>query len=82
MSLPALPTTADARRTAEAVNPLIRDYNGRRTAVAVDDLPADPAVGERWLVNDADATTFWSEVSDGGSNLVPVTWDGSKWRIG
>lgn len=82
MSLPALPNTADTRAITERANVLIRDFNGRRSTVAVVDLPDAPAVGERWMVNDANATTFWSVVAGGGANVVPVTWDGADWRIG
>lgn len=82
MSLPALPSTADQRRIAEAVNPLIRDYNARRSAMVVAALPINPALGEQHMVNDATATTFWSVVAGGGANTVPVRWDGADWRIG
>lgn len=38
--------------------------------------------GVRYMVSNANATTFWSIVAAGGSNTVPVTSDGVNWRIG
>ncbi len=40
------------------------------------------ADGQRRSVTDANATTFFSVVAAGGSNHVPVTCDGTNWRIG
>lgn len=40
------------------------------------------ALGMRALVTDANATTFYSIVAGGGSNVVPVFFDGLAWRIG
>jgi hypothetical protein len=61
---------------------LIRDYNGRRSAVTVAKLPAEPAVGEQWIVTDATAATFGAAVVGGGANVVPVWWNGTAWRTG
>jgi hypothetical protein len=36
----------------------------------------------RYLVTDANATTFGSIVAGGGANIVPVYSDGTNWRIG
>jgi len=82
MALPALATTADQRTISERTNVLIRDYNGRRSAVPAATLPASPAVGERWLVTDAAAPTFGGALTGGGSAVVPVYWDGIIWRTG
>jgi len=38
--------------------------------------------GATAIVTDATATTFNSIVAGGGSNCVPVFYDGSNWRIG
>lgn len=38
--------------------------------------------GVRYLVSDATATAFWTIVVGGGANIVPVTSDGTNWRIG
>lgn len=38
--------------------------------------------GARYMVSDANATTFWSIVAGAGTNLVPVISDGTNWRIG
>lgn len=82
-SLPALFPGADTRAITDRLNALIREYNAARNPVAVDDLPdADKNTGSRRLVNDANATTFWSVVANGGANVVPVTSDGTDWRIG
>jgi hypothetical protein len=82
MALPALPTTADTRTLAERTNVLIRDFNGRRTAVPTAELPASPAVGERWIVTNASSATFNAVLTGGGVNIVPVFWNGSQWRVG
>jgi hypothetical protein len=34
------------------------------------------------MVTDATATTFHSIVAGTGSNIVPVFYDGTNWRIG
>lgn len=45
-------------------------------------LPSDPTQGMRRMVTDANSTTFNAVVAAGGSNIVPVFWNGSSWRIG
>jgi hypothetical protein len=45
-------------------------------------LPASPVKGWVAMVTDATATTFASTVVGGGSNNVPVYYDGTNWRIG
>jgi hypothetical protein len=45
-------------------------------------LPASAVTGTEAYVTDANATTFNSVVAGGGSNKVPVTYDGAAWRIG
>ena len=46
-------------------------------------LPAtNVATGTTAYVTDANATTFHSVVVGGGSNRVPVCFDGTNWRIG
>ncbi|MBV8409115.1 MAG: hypothetical protein JOY64_15910 [Alphaproteobacteria bacterium] len=81
--LPALAPNADRRSITERVNVLGRDYNGRRgNTIAIASLPTKAAIGEQHMVNDATATTFWSVAAGGGSNVVPVRWDGASWRIG
>lgn len=45
-------------------------------------LPTGVAQGTRRMVTNANATTFNSVVAAGGSNVVPVFWDGTNWRIG
>jgi hypothetical protein len=53
-------------------------------AVTVANLPAASASnkGARRFVSDATVTTFWSVVAGSGGNTVPVTSDGTNWRIG
>jgi hypothetical protein len=38
--------------------------------------------GVRYVVTDANATTFNSVVAGGGANIVPVFSNGTTWRIG
>lgn len=38
--------------------------------------------GIRYIVTDANATTFMSTVASGGSNIVPVFSNGTNWKIG
>lgn len=45
-------------------------------------LPGATSAGRRCFVSDATATTFYSVVTGGGSNFVPVFSDGTTWRIG
>ena len=45
-------------------------------------LPATPAQGDVAMVTDATANTFHSVVAGTGSNIVPVFFDGTNWRIG
>lgn len=52
-----------------------------RRSFTVATLPAAPAVGAAAFVTDATATTFASTVVGGGSNKVPVYYDGA-WKIG
>jgi len=45
-------------------------------------LPTSPVKGWTAMVTDASATTFASTVVGGGSNNVPVYYDGTNWKIG
>lgn len=45
-------------------------------------LASSAVAGERDFVTDATSTTFNSIVAGGGGNSVPVTYDGSNWRVG
>jgi hypothetical protein len=45
-------------------------------------LPGSPVKGWVAMVTDANATTFASTVVGGGSNNVPVYYDGTNWKIG
>jgi len=45
-------------------------------------LPGSPVKGWTAMVTDANATTFASIVAGGGSNNVPVYYDGTNWKIG
>lgn len=44
--------------------------------------PVSTLAGSRLFVKDATATTFYSIVSGGGADTVPVFCDGTDWRIG
>lgn len=50
-------------------------------ACLVSELPTATA-GVRGFVTDANATTFASVVAGGGTDGVPVYFDGTSWRIG
>jgi len=39
-------------------------------------------IGSRAVITNANTTTFNSLVSGGGSNIVPVFYDGTNWRVG
>jgi len=46
-------------------------------------LPASPVTGERAMITDGPAFSFGGVVSSGGgSNVMPVYWDGGNWRQG
>jgi len=63
------------------VSALSTSFSLISTSTTVSLLPASPAVKRR-IVTDADSTTFNSIVAGGGSNIVPVFFDGTDWRIG
>jgi len=67
------------REVAQAVNALISNTQFTGT---VSELPTGATEGARGYVTDANATTFRSVVAGGGSNRVPVFYDGTDWRIG
>ena len=46
------------------------------------ELLGTPTAGLRAMVSDATASTFFSIVAGGGTNVVPVFADGTNWRIG
>jgi hypothetical protein len=53
------------------------------TVKTVATLPSATGItGVRYMVSDANATTFMSTVAGGGSNVVPVVSDGTNWKIG
>jgi len=52
------------------------------TVVASLPSAATAGAGARHLVTDATATTFASNVTGGGANVVPVFSDGTVWKIG
>ncbi len=53
------------------------------TTYTVANLPtAVGKTGVRYMVSNANATTFNSVVAGGGANIVPVFSDGTTWRIG
>ena len=55
----------------------------RQATKTVATLPTSGVfAGDRSFVTDATSTTFASVVAGGGSNKVPVYYDGTDWRIG
>lgn len=81
-------TDAAGRATREFFGFLQRflqwaDDGAAMNSVAVADLPdAASNTGARYLVTDANATTFASTVAAGGANIVPVYSNGTDWKIG
>lgn len=55
-------------------------------ALTVATLPATPVAGQRAFVTDSNAVSFTAGigavVAAGGATKVPVTYDGTSWRIG
>jgi hypothetical protein len=52
------------------------------TPTTVAGLPASPVDGQMGYVTDATSRTFAAAPTGGGSDHVPVWYDGSEWRIG
>lgn len=50
--------------------------------VTVSQLPEPASIGAKMFVSDALGNSFNSIVAGGGSNKVPVFFDGVDWRIG
>jgi len=65
--------------TIDSINPLV-PLKLKTYTVAT--LPGSPVKGWTAMVTDANATTFASTVVGGGSNNVPVYYDGTNWKIG
>jgi hypothetical protein len=65
--------------TVDSINPLV-PLKLKTYTVAT--LPGSPVKGWTAMVTDANATTFASTVVGGGSNNVPVYYDGTNWKIG
>jgi hypothetical protein len=85
VSLPILnPAGTDLRAITERVNVLIRDYNLRRHAQTVANLPsaADMGAGACTIVTDADTPALGDVVVGGGAVRVGVRSDGTDWRVG
>ena len=46
-------------------------------------LPSSPSMGTRWFITDATVSTFGSTVSaGGGTNKMPIFWNGTNWLVG
>jgi hypothetical protein len=62
---------------------VVQDYI-QTQPVTVANLPSasEAGAGATAFVTDANSTTFNAVVAGGGSSNVPVTSDGSAWRIG
>jgi hypothetical protein len=53
------------------------------TTVAFAGLPAHPALGQRAFITDATVSTFGAIVSvGGGTNKLPIFFDGTNWKVG
>jgi hypothetical protein len=53
-------------------------------ATTYSNLPVTPyrVAGSRAIITNANTTTFNSLVSGGGSNVIPIFYDGTNWRVG
>ena len=45
-------------------------------------VPGSNTAGARAMINNANTTTFNALVGGGGSNTVPVFYNGTNWRVG
>ena len=52
------------------------------TNVLVSQLPTSVGIGSKLFVTDSSTTTFNSVVVGGGTNKIPVFFDGTSWRVG
>ena len=76
-------TGAVSGLTVSATNSVTAGTYVRMQVLAVGSLPSAVGIaGARYIVNNANATTFNSIVAAGGANNVPVFSDGTNWRIG
>jgi membrane-bound inhibitor of C-type lysozyme len=66
------------------LGPLSASTTLKTGATTVASLPTcnSGAQGMRYVVTDANSTTFLSTVAAGGANVVPVVCDGTNWKIG
>ena len=67
-----------------ALNALITPVTLSTTVYTVATLPIAAAVsaGARTFVSDSSVTTFNATVAGGGSNTVPVFFNGTNWKVG
>lgn len=63
---------------------IVSNISVRTVPTVFANLPNPATVGEgsRAYITDAKTTTFYSQVSGGGSNRVPVFSDGTNWLVG
>ena len=54
----------------------------RKVVKTVGTLPSANPAGQTYHVSDANAATLGATVAGGGANFVPVTSDGTNWKIG
>jgi len=58
-------------------------FGGTISATTYAALPTTPLMGQRSFVTDATVSTFGSTASaGGGTNKVPVFWNGANWLVG
>jgi hypothetical protein len=78
--------TGNSLRAKNAANnadvPVIGLYlKSGTTTVGALPAAATAGAGARYMVTDANSTTFMSTVAAGGANVVPVVSDGTNWKI-
>src|SRR5262245_36556587 len=71
------------RRIVGLLVQVVKQIDTTTLVTTVASLPAAASYkGARYMVTNANATTFNSVVAAGGANIVPVFSDGTNWRIG
>ena len=77
---PAATTNQMADEAAQAA--LVQGADGGGGGLLFADLPTDAGVGTRSFITDNTGTTFLAAAVGGGTDAVPVVFDGTDWLVG
>lgn len=69
----------DLRETVQTIYEVITEVRAEPVVVAA---LTDPVLFNRRIVTDATTKVFGDIVAGGGTEIVPVYFDGTDWRIG